>query len=86
MNDVICTVDVVLLTIKDDCLNVALLKREREPFKGVAALPGGYIHVTEDADARDAALRVLQEKTGIEVPYLSQLSTFSGPGRDSRGW
>lgn len=86
MNDVICTVDVVLLTLKDDCLNVALLKRDREPFKGVAALPGGFIHTDEDADARDAALRVLGEKTGIKAPYLEQLATFSGPARDPRGW
>ena len=86
MNDVICSVDVVLLTLKDDCLNIALLKREREPFKGVLALPGGFIHVDEDADARDAALRVLREKAGIEAPYLEQLSTFSGPARDPRGW
>ena len=86
MNDVICTVDVVLLTLQDDQLHVALLKREREPYKGVAALPGGFIHVAEDADARDAALRVLKQKTAIESPYLEQLSTFSGPARDPRGW
>lgn len=86
MNEVICTVDVVLLTLKDDCLNVALLKREREPFRGVAALPGGFIQTTQDADARDAALRVLEEKTDIQAPYLEQLATFSGPARDPRGW
>lgn len=86
MNEVICTVDVVLLTLKDDGLNVALLKREREPFKGVMALPGGFIRTNEDGDARDAALRMLDEKTGIQVPYLEQLATFSGPARDPRGW
>ena len=86
MNDVICTVDVVLLTIRDAQLNVALLKRDREPFKGVTALPGGFIHVDEDGDARDAALRVLRDKTHIEAPYLEQLATFSGPARDPRGW
>ncbi|MBV8635953.1 MAG: NUDIX hydrolase, partial [Burkholderiaceae bacterium] len=37
-------------------------------------------------DARDAALRVLRDKTGIEVPYLEQLATFSGMERDPRGW
>jgi 8-oxo-dGTP diphosphatase len=86
MNQVICTVDVVLLTLKENVLQVALLKREREPFRGALALPGGYIHADEDGDARDAALRVLRDKTGIEVPYLEQLATFSGRVRDPRGW
>ncbi|MDC8757138.1 NUDIX hydrolase [Janthinobacterium fluminis] len=86
MNDVICTVDVVLLTIKDNGLSVALLKRDREPYKDVLALPGGFVHVREDADARGAAMRVLKEKTGIVAPYLEQLATFSGPLRDPRGW
>lgn len=86
MNRVICTVDVVLLTLREARLEVALLKRDRDPFKGVAALPGGYIHIEEDMDARDAALRVLKAKTGIEAPYLEQLATFSGPARDPRGW
>lgn len=86
MNQVICTVDVVLLTLKGDGLNVALLKRDREPFMGVLALPGGYVHVDDDLDARDAALRVLHEKTGIDAPYLEQLATFSGNARDPRGW
>lgn len=86
MNQVICTVDVVLLTLKDEGLQVALLKRDREPFKNVTALPGGYIHADEDVDARSAALRVLKDKTGIDTPYLEQLATFSGPARDPRGW
>ena len=86
VTDVICTVDIVLLTLHEGGLKVALLKRDREPFKGVAALPGGFIHIDEDADVREAALRVLKEKTGIDAPYLEQLASFSGPARDPRGW
>jgi 8-oxo-dGTP diphosphatase len=86
MPQIICTVDVVLLTLRDDALQVALLKRDRDPFKGVLALPGGFIHLDEDADARDAALRVLRDKTNIAPPYLEQLASFSGPARDPRGW
>jgi 8-oxo-dGTP diphosphatase len=86
MQQIICTVDVVLLTLQDDTLNVALLRRDREPFKGVAALPGGFIRQEDDADTRDAAMRVLRDKTAIEPPYLEQLATFSGPARDPRGW
>lgn len=82
----ICTVDVVLLTLKDDALHVALLKRQSEPFAGMPALPGGYIHPQEDKTAWDAAARVLQHKTGIVSPYLEQLATYSGVERDPRGW
>ncbi len=86
MNQVICTVDVVLLTLQDDALKVALLQREREPFTNMPALPGGYIHTDEDQGAKAAALRVLREKAHITPPYLEQLATFSGPARDPRGW
>ena len=83
---VICTVDVVLLTLQDDALKVLLLRRDRAPFNGVLALPGGYVHVQDDQSAQDAAARVLRDKAGIVSPYLEQLATFSGPGRDPRGW
>lgn len=86
MNGIICTVDVALLTLQQSALKVALIKRDHDPFKNVLALPGGYIHPEEDLDARDAAVRVLREKTGLASPYLEQLASFSGPARDPRGW
>lgn len=36
------TVDIVLLTIREGQLQVALVKRGIEPFKDVRALPGGF--------------------------------------------
>jgi 8-oxo-dGTP diphosphatase len=86
MHQPICTVDVVLLTIRDEGLMVAVIEREHEPHKGQTALPGGYIHAEEDVNAFAAAMRVTRNKTGIVPPYLEQLSTFSGPARDPRGW
>lgn len=86
MHPIICTIDVVLMTLKGGMLHVALLKRDHPPFEGMLALPGGYVHADEDADTRDAAARMLREKTGIESPYLEQLATFSGRARDPRGW
>ncbi len=83
---IICTVDVVLLTLRAGSLHVALLRRDREPFVGTLALPGGYIHAQEDRDTCDAAERVLRTKANIQSPYLEQLGTFSGPARDPRGW
>jgi 8-oxo-dGTP diphosphatase len=86
MTQVICTVDVVLLTICHDVLMTALLRREQEPFAGSLALPGGYIHADEDASVHASAMRVIRAKAGIVPPYLEQLGTFSGPQRDPRGW
>lgn len=83
---VIVTVDVVLLTLKNKRLQVALTKRPQEPFKGMFALPGGYVHPEEDADVAAAAYRVLRDKMQLQPLYLEQLGTFSGDGRDPRGW
>lgn len=84
---IICTVDVVLLTLNDSGqLCVASFLRDKEPYKGSYALPGGYVRPDEDATAFYAAMRVLRDKTGIESPYLEQLATFSGANRDPRGW
>lgn len=83
---ILCTVDLVLLTLKQDRLHVAVFQREKEPFAGAWALPGGYVHAQEDYDTRSAALRVLREKTSVDSAFLEQLATFSGPGRDPRGW
>ena len=82
----ICTVDVVLLTLKSDSLQVLLHRRSKPPFADTLALPGGYVHVQEDATAWDTAARVLQAKVGIVSPYLEQLATYSGLERDPRGW
>lgn len=82
----ICTVDIVLLTLRDGQLEVMLLKRDREPFAGALALPGGYVHADQDQDGEDAAQRVLLDKAGLQSPYLEQLACFSGPARDPRGW
>jgi 8-oxo-dGTP diphosphatase len=70
----------------DGKLHIALVRRAADPFSGVLALPGGYVHPAEDADVRDAAERVLREKAHLESPYLEQLGVFSGAARDPRGW
>jgi len=80
------SVDVVLLTLADGKLKVALHKRDKAPFAGRLALPGGYIHTDTDCSLEQAALRMLQAKTGLVPRYLEQLQTFAGPDRDPRGW
>ncbi len=82
----IVTVDVVMLTLKDETLHVALTLRDQEPNKGRWTLPGGWVHTNEDDDALAAAVRILKAKAGLESPYLEQLQTFANRHRDSRGW
>ncbi|MDT4289375.1 NUDIX domain-containing protein [Methylomonas sp. MO1] len=83
---IISTVDIVLLIIQEDRLCVTLSKRDKEPYENQDALPGGYIHAEDDRDCLDAAVRILQQKTGLLPPYLEQLKTFAGAARDPRGW
>ena len=73
------TVDVVIVTLKNDALQVLLVKRTNEPFKDKWAIPGGYVRLSEDLD--QAALRVLKEKTAVDNIYLEQLYTFGDPLR-----
>lgn len=83
---IILTVDVVLLTLSGDLLQVALQKRDKEPYFDQPALPGGYVHADADIDSQTAARRVLREKLGLVSPYLEQLYTFANATRDPRGW
>ena len=76
-------VDVVLFTIQGGTLKVLLVKRQRPPYRGAWALPGGIVGPEESVD--DAALRELQEETNISRIYLEQLYTFGEPNRDPRG-
>lgn len=82
----IVTVDVALFCLKDSGLHVVVHRRDKEPFQGKLALPGGYVHKQEDADSLAAAIRVIKQKTGISPPYLEQLYTFADAKRDPRGW
>ena len=59
-----------------------LIQRDRDPFAGAWAIPGGFVEVGESLEA--AARRELAEETGLNRIYLEQLYTFGDPGRDPR--
>ena len=77
------TVDVVVFTLRENRLQVLLIRRAGEPFSGSWALPGGFVQMNESLE--EAALRELREETGVQEAYLEQLYTFGDPGRDPRG-
>jgi ADP-ribose pyrophosphatase YjhB (NUDIX family) len=64
----IATVDAALFTLSQRQLSVVLARREKEPFAGQFALPGGFVHTDEDQDTEATARRVLKEKVGIAGP------------------
>ena len=79
------TVDCVVfgVDLDGDALEVELIERAIEPFRGHWAFPGG--HVDEDETLETAARRELAEETGLEDIFLEQLYSFGDPGRDPRG-
>jgi 8-oxo-dGTP diphosphatase len=73
---------VVIFTVREDRLEVLLIKRSAEPEKGLWALPGGLLLDGEGLDA--AASRKLVEETGVHDVYLEQLYTFADLDRSVR--
>ena len=75
-------VDVVLVAAFAGDLSTLLIPRDAHPFKGLHALPGGFLGADEALEA--AATRVLRSKANLGGVYLEQLCTFGEPGRDPR--
>lgn len=81
------TVDAVIFQIKNNVLEVLLIERANEPFKGTRALPGGYN--AQGETTTNALHRIVKEKAGVDTEkdlnYIEQLYTFDTVDRDPRG-
>ena len=76
------TADCVIFGFDGLNINVLLIQRGIEPFKGKWALPGGFVKMDESAD--EGARRELQEETGLTDAKIEQFHTFTDVNRDPR--
>lgn len=76
------TTDCAIFGFDGKELHVLLVERGIEPYKGLWALPGGFLKMDETAE--QGAKRELMEETGVEKVYLEQFHTFTAVDRDPR--
>lgn len=62
---------------------IVLIQRDRPPYAGCYALPGGFVEIGETVEA--GAIREAREETGLEVELLGLVGVYSHPARDPRG-
>jgi 8-oxo-dGTP diphosphatase len=78
------TVDCIIFGLDESHkLKVLLIQRANDPYKDYWALPGGFVLAEETL--KEAALRELEEETGVKDVFVEQLYTFGDPDRDPRG-
>ncbi|MHC4113895.1 MAG: NUDIX domain-containing protein [Planctomycetota bacterium] len=77
------TVDAVVFKLLPGKTKILLINRKKSPFKGMWALPGGFIEIDEELE--NAAARELAEEAGLFDVKLEQMHAFAKCGRDPRG-
>ena len=78
------TTDCALFRLKDENVELLMVRRGKPPHKGSWVLPGGFIRMKEPLET--AAIRELGEETGIkDIPFLVQIGAYGDPKRDPRG-
>lgn len=82
-NYAVIATDVAIFTVHEGKSQVLLIKMKKKPYADSWALPGGLVAPRESL--REAALRHLQNKTGVKQTYLEQLYTFGDVDRDPFG-
>jgi 8-oxo-dGTP diphosphatase len=76
------TVDAVVFSKEKNSLEILLIQRKHEPWKGMWALPGGFLEVDETCE--QGAKRELEEETGLKNVDLTQLYVYDAVDRDPR--
>ncbi|HVX02456.1 MAG TPA: NUDIX hydrolase [Nitrososphaera sp.] len=61
---------------------ILMVRRKKDPFKGMLALPGGFVNEGETVE--DAVKREVLEETSLEIEPINILGVYSDPHRDPR--
>lgn len=83
---VVTSIDPVVFSIFQDKLHILLVERNKEPYVGKSAIPGGVVIPSIDRTLESAVSRVLKEKTGIKINYVEQIKTIGSASIDPRSW
>lgn len=70
----------------EEKLQILMVKRKRNPYRGKYVLPGGFINKGEDVPS--ALIREVKEETDLTIKAkdIISLPLVSTVGRDPRGW
>ena len=74
--------DIVIMAYRESRLEVLLIQRKNDPYKGQWALPGGFVEMDESVET--SAQREAKEETGMSDLKLIQVGVFGSPDRDPR--
>ena len=62
---------------------ILLIERKNPPFKGMYAIPGGFVEYGETVE--NAVIREIEEETGLKTEIKRLVGVYSDPDRDPRG-
>ncbi|MDE6026991.1 MAG: NUDIX hydrolase [Muribaculaceae bacterium] len=84
------TADCVIFGFDGKNLKILLIERGLEPYKGMWALPGGFMKIADpkngsfDKTIEETAQRELKEETNLSGVFMQQFKVFSRFDRDPR--
>lgn len=76
------TADCLLFAYSEGKLQILLIERGGEPYKGYWAIPGGFMEMDETTES--CARREMFEETKIKLDYLKEVKSYSDVNRDPR--
>ena len=77
---ILVAVDCIIFGYDIDGLKLLLFKRKIEPFRNEWSVIGSFVKPSESVD--DAAIRVLEEYTGLENIFMEPLGCYGETSRD----